>query len=355
MTPSFPVPLPSDPRLPLGTWVQSQHFDDDPLILRDDPRYFKQQGIIIGYEFNHPAWSLQNHILTHAINNQASQGWDYRVLIFRQWDDASNIWTEGNCQVDSYFESDVTPINPVQSHIELTESAISLMFWGETLRLLHSNRAQVRIQTHPYSLDILATDRPTADSLLTLTQDIGQIVQTYHLPSAIIIRTSAETLYEFQATAPTLTLGQQRLPVTMPAPVDDIAKRAQRHRALMQATAHNTVGVTLHDTDPATGYQYLDAISPMPQRQNRPTAELIGQPVTIVDPRIGEPRLHAIQRALKHGQSETYHYTYDDDYHWEFDVTVAPLHGGTEILTIVHDAAPWQRGHWANKVLTQKR
>lgn len=145
----------------------------------------------------------------------------------------------------------------------------------------------------------------------------------------------------------------QHVPIFVPEngqTIQDLTDRTRRHRALLEAAAFNTVGATLHDANPETGYQYLDVVSPIPQRQNRPTIELIGQPCTIVDPRIGEPRLHAIERALKHGQVETYEYEYEDDYRWKFIVKVAPLYGSGEVLTVVHDAASWQRPHWENKI-----
>jgi hypothetical protein len=108
-----PIQFPPAPRLPLGQWVETRYYDSRPH--PEDPHYYKSQGIIIGYEFSHPMWSDQNHIQTIAIDKQAPQGWDYRVLIFRRWDDVSTIWAEGNCEVENHFESDVTPIEPVNS------------------------------------------------------------------------------------------------------------------------------------------------------------------------------------------------------------------------------------------------
>ena len=229
------------------------------------------------------------------------------------------------------------------------------MFWGEIEKNLLSEGATVRIHSKPYRLELTMLDREPANQLWKLRNDIAQVAKTYNLPNEIIISIPDERLFHFQATTiPSFTIANQHITLTMPDQpqnLQDLADRTRRHRALLEAAAFNTVGATLHDANPKTGYQYLDVISPIPQRQNRPTVELIGQPCTIVDPRIGEPRLHAIERALKHGQAETYKYKYEDEMGlWEFIVKVAPLYGSGEVLTVVHDAASWQRPYWENKI-----
>lgn len=133
-------------------------------------------------------------------------------------------------------------------------------------------------------------------------------------------------------------------------PIDNLENRVKRHAALLQAIAAGTVTVTLHDCNESLGFPYLEVLAPLPERLNKPREQVLGQSCLSVDPRIGEPRFHAIKKALANGQCESYHYTYDDDFHWEFEVSVAPLYGREEVLTIVRDAADWQLGHWLNKL-----
>lgn len=135
--------------------------------------------------------------------------------------------------------------------------------------------------------------------------------------------------------------------------ITDLTARAQRHRPLLEAIP--AVTVTLHDaSDRFNGHPYLDVYAAIPERLNKPREQLIGKPVTTVSPVIGEPRLHYIRRALANGQCERYSYEYQDDHLWKFDVTVAPLYGTEEIITIVTDAEPWQAGYWLNRVSTQE-
>ncbi|MGB3205214.1 MAG: hypothetical protein WBB28_09515, partial [Crinalium sp.] len=88
----------------------------------------------------------------------------------------------------------------------------------------------------------------------------------------------------------------------------------------------------------------------LPERLNQSRELLLGQPASFVDPRISEPRIHYIKRALANGQVEHYSYTYSDSHFWRFNVTVAPIPGTEEVMTVVEDAEDWQLGHWINRI-----
>lgn len=134
-------------------------------------------------------------------------------------------------------------------------------------------------------------------------------------------------------------------------PIDNLEGRVKRHAALLQAIAQSgCVCVTLHALDESLGFPYLEVIAPLPERLNKPREQVLGQSCLSVDPRIGEPRFHALKKAVASGLCENYHYTYDDEFHWKFNVTVAPLYGREELISIVSDAESWQLGHWLNKL-----
>lgn len=130
----------------------------------------------------------------------------------------------------------------------------------------------------------------------------------------------------------------------------NLVARANRHKALLKAIAKSgAVVVTLHDTNEAGGFCYLDQIASLPERLNTPTGTLIGKPVKFLPPAISEPRYHHIKKAIANGQAEFYSYTYEDEHSWRFNVAVAPLYGTEEVITIVTDAEPWQLGYWERR------
>lgn len=127
-----------------------------------------------------------------------------------------------------------------------------------------------------------------------------------------------------------------------------LQQRTQRYRNLIEAAGSSAVCVTLHDIN--EGFIYLDVYAPLPERLNQSRELLLGQPASFVDPRIAEPRIHHIKRALANGQVERYSYTYSDSHFWRFNVTVAPIYGSEEVITIVEDAEAWQAGYWINRI-----
>lgn len=130
----------------------------------------------------------------------------------------------------------------------------------------------------------------------------------------------------------------------------NLVTRANRHKALLNAIAKSgAVVVTLHDTNEAEGFCYLDQIAPIPERLNTPTGALIGKPVTFLPPAISKPRHHHIKKAIANGQAEFYSYSYEDEHSWRFNVAVAPLYGTEEVITVVTDAEPWQVGYWERR------
>ncbi|MBD2006338.1 MULTISPECIES: hypothetical protein [Cyanophyceae] len=128
-----------------------------------------------------------------------------------------------------------------------------------------------------------------------------------------------------------------------------ILPRAQRHAALLEAVGAGAVTTTLHDSSQDSDFTYLDVYAPLPERLNKPKKEMIGQPLSLIDPRISEPRRHYIKRALANGQCEKYSYSYEDSHLWHFEVTLAPLYGTEELIAIIRDTASWQLGHWVNR------
>ena len=130
-----------------------------------------------------------------------------------------------------------------------------------------------------------------------------------------------------------------------------VMQRAQKHRGMLEAisgSSKSIVAVTLHDAN--EGFRYLDIYAQLPERLNKPRHLVIGQPANFVDPRIAEPRIHYIKKAISSGQYQRYTYTYSDSHFWRFNVTVAPICGSEEILTIVEDAEDWQAGYWVNRI-----
>jgi hypothetical protein len=136
-------------------------------------------------------------------------------------------------------------------------------------------------------------------------------------------------------------------------PNSQLQQRAQRYRSLLEAISTNTVAVTLHDVN--EGFVYLDVFAPIAERLNQPKELLIGQPASFVDQNIAEPRIHYIKRALAHGQVERYSYTYSDSHLWKFNVTVAPIYGSEEVVTIVEDGESWQLGYWNSRVVAEEQ
>ena len=130
-----------------------------------------------------------------------------------------------------------------------------------------------------------------------------------------------------------------------------VMQRAQKHQGLLESiggSSKSIVAVTLHDAN--EGFRYLDIYAQLPERLNKPRHLVIGQPANFVDPRIAEPRIHYLKRALANGQYQRYTYTYSDSHFWRFNVTVAPIYGSEEVLTIVEDAEDWQGGYWVNRI-----
>ncbi|MGB3207894.1 MAG: hypothetical protein WBB28_23160 [Crinalium sp.] len=137
------------------------------------------------------------------------------------------------------------------------------------------------------------------------------------------------------------------IPFTPQLPV---LQRATRYQALLKGMGEKAVAVTLHDTNEGKGFVHLDVYARLPQRLNKPKQVLIGQPVTVTDSPIAEPRMHYIKRALANGQVERYSYTYADTNVWRFNVTVMPIFGTEEVITVVEDAEDWQLGYWNSRV-----
>jgi hypothetical protein len=130
----------------------------------------------------------------------------------------------------------------------------------------------------------------------------------------------------------------------------ELISRADRHLKQFRESFPDAVAITVHDTDESKGYPYLDVYAPIPERLNQRRDIILGRPVSFLPRAISAPRHHYIKRALANGQSEEYSYEYEDDYLWKFDVTVVPIYGTEEVVTVVRDAEPWQLGHWLNKL-----
>lgn len=136
----------------------------------------------------------------------------------------------------------------------------------------------------------------------------------------------------------------------MPENSNPIIQRATRHKSLIRAIGTSAVAVSLHDAN--DGFQFLELYASDQRRLNKPREIVIGQPASIIDSRISEPRIHHIKKALSNGQQETFTYTYEDDYIWKFQCAVAPIFGTEEVIVITSDLEDWQRHHWLNKVVT---
>ena len=130
----------------------------------------------------------------------------------------------------------------------------------------------------------------------------------------------------------------------------ELLTRADRHLQHFRESFPDAVAITVHDADESKGYPYLDVYAPIPERLNLPRHILVGRPVTLLPTAISAPRHHYINRALANGLWERYSYQYEDDYSWKFDVTVIPVGGTEEVVTVVCDAESWQLGHWLNKL-----
>ncbi|NEO86455.1 MAG: hypothetical protein F6J87_19675 [Spirulina sp. SIO3F2] len=246
----FPIPFPSDPRLPLGTWVETQHHNERPK--SDDYQHFKEQGIIIGYLFSHPVWTPPGYVQAlKTADNQAPQGWAYEVLIFRRWNDNQPCWSMGRPQVEAILATDITPIDPVQAFIVLEPDAIAAMFWGGVLEVLEQKGAQVRIHSTPYRLELTAPNDHAADRLWKLKTDIAQVANIYHFPPNIFIRTPGECSYSFTADpTPSFKLGNQHISLKMPITTTPQTSTDQDLRTLERLFASpNVAAITAHDTN----------------------------------------------------------------------------------------------------------
>ena len=128
-----------------------------------------------------------------------------------------------------------------------------------------------------------------------------------------------------------------------------IENRARIYSHLIRGIPGN-VCVTLHDTNEETGFMYLDLFADIPQRLNKQREELIGKSVLTVDPAIGEPRFYHIRKCIASGQTERYNYHHDwQNRRWFFSVTVIPIIGTEEIITIVEDNEPTQLDWWLER------
>jgi hypothetical protein len=125
--------------------------------------------------------------------------------------------------------------------------------------------------------------------------------------------------------------------------------RAQRHQDIIRAMGVSSVAVSLHDASDE-GFRFLDLYASDPRRLNKPREIVIGQPASIVDSRISEPRIYAIRKALSNAQTEFFDYVYEDEYIWRFRCSVTPIYGTEEVIVLTLDAEDWQRYHWLNKL-----
>jgi len=131
--------------------------------------------------------------------------------------------------------------------------------------------------------------------------------------------------------------------------LQSVENRARVYQHLLRGIPGN-VCVTLHDTNEETEFMYLDLFADIPQRLNKQREELIGKSVLTVDPAIGEPRFHHIRKCIASGQTEHYNYHHDwENRRWYFAVTVIPIIGTEEIITIVQDNEPTQLDWWLER------
>lgn len=338
---NFPlVNLPSR-KFNLGDRVQS--------LIPDTNGSYLLEGTVFGYQYQHKLWSVQLNS-GHELHLNGT-GWVYAVLTTYEEPDSK---TTQNYPILVHFHEEELELIKGLEHTELPldQASIHTLFGNFpviTQALLNSSVFIVGKDQDSEILIDCGSNQNIAQRLWEKQSVLRSILRATNLSTKVNLKLNGR-IQAFLHTSFDLTISPFKIPVFMPEN-QEIIKRAQRHKPLLEAIGRAGVCATLHDTNEDNGFMYLDVFTEIPARLNKPRETLIGSPISITDPRIAEPRIHHIKKALRNGQCETYTYTYDDDYHWEFKVSVTPVYGTEEVITIVTDVHDWQRHHWLNKII----
>jgi len=329
----------------LGDRVQS--------ILPDTNGNYLLEGTVFGYQYQHQLWSdLFNSGNELQLDGT---GWIYAVLT--TYEESDSQFAVQNCPLLTHFREDELELIQGLEHTELLLDKTAI----RTLFSCFPDIAEPLLRTSVFVIgksensEILidcGNNESIARKIWEMQSSLRTVLRASNLSSRVSLKLKGQTYGFLHTSIDLTTISPIKIPVIMPENLE-IIKRAQKHQPLLQAIGASSVAVTLHDSNEANGFIYLDLCVDIAERLNKPREELIGYPASIVDPQISEPRIYHIKRALAHGQCETYSYTYEDpknDCLWKFNVSVSPIFGTEEIITIVEDAETWQKGYWVNKL-----
>lgn len=297
------------------------------------------KGTVLGYELQHP---LQ---LRDGFSDIT---WVYSV-IWNQEDTKTALLP----QYPSYVcEDELEPIQgDKQAEVRLSDEALSLLFADLPDALSECCQVSIKGSVEAgMSVEINCRNAQIADNLWARRDALSASLKAFLLPGRVILRVQGQGIHSVFSD-PLISI--VRSSISIPVIMSELIKaqeRATRHRSLLQAIGSQSVTTTLHDANEEGDFFYLDIFCSIPQRLNKPKERTIGKPLSFIDPAISEPRRHYIKRCVANGQCEKYTYTYEDEFFWKFDVSVAPIYGTEEVITIVTDAESWQLGHWLNKV-----
>ncbi|WP_016950009.1 hypothetical protein [Anabaena sp. PCC 7108] len=321
-------------------------------LIKDTNSDYLLEGTIFGYQYQHQLWSD----LLNSGNDLFldGTGWIYAVLITYEEPDDETVQ---NYPLLTHFHEKELELIQGLGHTELLldKTEIRTLFGCFpviTEALLHSSVFLVGKSEDSEILIDCGNNENIAKQLWEKQSTIKNILRAINLSTKVNLKLDGQIQAFLNTSLDLSSISPLKIPVIMPENLE-IIKRAQKHQSLLQAISASSVAVTLHGSNETNGFIYLDLCVDIPERLNKPREELIGYPSSIVDPQISEPRIHHIKRALAHGQCETYSYTYEDhknDCLWKFNVSVTPVFGTEEVITIVQDAEAWQKGFWLNKL-----